>query len=143
MRFLKDLLLRSSAGFAGFIALYSLIYRLAQRSLRSILPSIAQQIDGSPSRQPKGRSVTLRVLNSDSLHAFLAGAVASPALLLDRSPTRRTTVALYTLQKAVQASWTSASVTGWVPSALQKTSWWFGPHILFAYSDHAIPKRKS
>jgi hypothetical protein len=141
--FVKDLLSRSSAGFAAFVALYSLVYRLAQTALRSSLPAFADSfrdkrhdiIDYRPLPglgRPHLRATLLRLLRSASLPAFLAGLIASPTLLLDGSPERRTTVALMAVSRAVQGSWVTASETGWVPKRLRRNSWYWGPHILFA-----------
>lgn len=134
---LRALASKTSLRLAGSITAYSILYRTLYQIL---IPEF--------SLQP-----------SSALPAFLAGSLASIALVIELAGRWRETVIVYLLTRALIAAWTAtarlesfggpvfeADSTGvspeasveWIATAKKRAGnlmregrWWFGPHVIF------------
>lgn len=63
---------------------------------------------------------------------FIAGTLASTALLIEGNQPRRITLALYALSRALQYGWAAAAQMKEMPRALAEGRWWFNSSLVFA-----------
>lgn len=116
----KDTLSKSALRLSAFITAYSTLYRFLNYQLSLRLPSLLLSSSSStPSNGIKRMHKHIsRIITSPLLAPFLAGSLSSLTMLLESSGSRRVSISISALTRAIQSTLEATSTTRYLPGYL-------------------------